>query len=1157
MMRWIPQTWLGRISLLFSGLLIISATIKLPLPIRLANTLLEGQSEHLQVSAERAWVRWGRGEIGVEGLKLLHQGEERASVATLHTFLDLWPGSDAFGRPVFLEVDTPVGILDQELLDDLSKLRSKDASPFPLRMLIKDADVRWRQGVGEEEQIIHLDGLQIQASLSPDGAMANVDGTFRSPAIGAIGLRATAGEGMLDWQLDGHWDLALDTSLKQLEDLPLALEGVRLQGKAWGSFAQDQPASLQLDTALAMSDLAWVGHHLEARDLNIRAVGDLFRGLQVSLEGQHEHLPFQAQAEIQEPLGAYRVEVRSQVREVMANRELVSTLNQILPFLEEILLALEPRGAVDGDFVLTAGAEQDLDWGLRLGGEELQVTWRGILDDEGNRFSFPYPLRRAMGNVWICGDALTFLGSAELAEQGMAHAEGSFDFRPESEQIVVELETTDVALDRRLPNALAGNPDLADLVRNLGSPEGGSVDVGVKLHYFDEELLAQVKGEARDFVATPAFLPLKMSADYAWFQWQPGLAEFGGMLRAMQGDINLFGRVVGNDAADIRVEVQMRGKDFAPSEAELKTLEGFLPLPDGLSRFSLSGSVQLDLAMKLWPEAPERTQLQVQASCDAAKVHWQDLQVDFTPFHGLASFTAVQEDFLLSLPRAWTKVEDGAVLGSLVATSFPEASSAVIEAKGLAVTSQRVLDLQRLTGQEVWGSHLNWAGAVDLAAELNPEKLEDFDASLAFQPLLLTPVEVPDATPLRIEGRIDGHPGRFAADDLRFESDSLSLSFRDLRATLDGQDLHADARLAKGTSLALNAEVAALIGPEERAAFEAIGLRGRLLAEDVQVHADYSTDGSLSLSALGKLRTEGIGMAGPLDVTEGESQLVIEEATLKDKKLHATVRMESGSGLLGGMQLEETSAYIVLTPEQVQVSDFQANLLGGRIHSQGLDVEGNPSPGQMTLGLTPQAPVSLQCYLDGLQLERMREELGLGGSLAGLVHGDLRFSSPTPSPTFARGRGHLHISDGALGTVPVLKTMWRIAGIDPPVFQSGDLDFRLNGEGRMYVDKLELVSQLLDVQGQGSIDLDSSLNLKVTIRTLSLLGRLPLVKDLLDWLIEQQVYGPIEAPVIRQRSLRKLAGQTFVRPPFPLWVPEAPQPNWRRSPIVPLDASVE
>jgi hypothetical protein len=285
--------------------------------------------------------------------------------------------------------------------------------------------------------------------------------------------------------------------------------------------------------------------------------------------------------------------------------------------------------------------------------------------------------------------------------------------------------------------------------------------------------------------------------------------------------------------------------------------------------------------------------------------------------------------------------------------------------------------------------------------------------------------------------------------------------------------------------------------------------------------------------------------------------LVIEEATLKDKKLHATVRMESGSGLLGGMQLEETSAYIVLTPEQVQVSDFQANLLGGRIHSQGLDAEGNPSPGQMTLGLTPQAPVSLQCYLEGLQLERMREELGLGGSLAGLVHGDLRFSSPTPNPTFARGRGHLHISDGALGTVPVLKTMWRIAGIDPPVFQSGDLDFRLNGEGRMYVDKLELVSQLLDVQGQGSIDLDSSLNLKVTIRTLSLLGRLPLVKDLLDWLIEQQVYGPIEAPVIRQRSLRKLAGQTFVRPPFPLWVPEAPRPNWRRSPIVPLDASVE
>lgn len=1157
MIRWIPQTWLGRGSLLFSGLLIISSTIKLPLPIRLANTLLAGKAEHLQVRADRAWLRWGRGEIGLEGLQLLHQGDERISVHSLHTFLDLWPGSAAFGRPVLLEVIEPNALLDREILEDLGKLRSKDASPFPLRMNIKDAELRWQEGSGDEAQIIHLDGLQIRASLSPEGALANLDGTFRSPAVGAFSLRASAGEGLLDWTVDSHWDLAVDEGLSQLQGLPLALENIHFHGKAWGAVGGEQDSSVQLETSLDLSRLEWVGHNLQVRDLAVQVSGDLFQGLRFDIQAVEEHLPITAQGNLQEPLGDYELEIRTDVRGVMADRELVEALNRILPKIEDVLVALEPRGAIDGDFILTAGAKQDLDWALRLGGDNLLVTWRGLLDDEGNRFSFPYPLRRAMGEVWICGDALTFLGNAELEQQGTAHAEGSFDFRPELEHMAVELEAAEVALDRRLPNALAGNPELAALVRDLGSPQGGSVDIGIKLHFANEEFRAEVHGEARDFQATPSFLPLPMSADFAWFQWQPGLAEFGGMLRALQGDINLYGRAIGKDAEDMRVEVQLRGKDFAPSVAELKTMEGFLPLPDGLNRFHLSGPVRLDLAMRLWPSKPDKTELQVNASCDAARLRWEDLKVNFTPFHGIASFTAVGQQYLLSLPRVWTKVEDGSVLASLVATSFPQSSSAVIEAKGLAVTSQRVHDLQQLMGQQVWGEHLNWEGAVDLAAQLNPEDLGNFDASLAFQPLLLTPLDLTNATPLRMEGRIDGRPGRFSADSLRLESDSLSLSFRDLKATFDGQELHADARLAKGTSLALNAEVAALIGPEERAAFDAIGLRGKLLAEDVQVHADYSAQDSLRLYAFGELRTEGIAMAGPLALTEGQSRIVIEEATLKDKQLRATVRMEEGGGLLGGMQLAETSARIVLTPQQISVSEFDAQLLGGRIRSRGIGNDGVAADGTMTLGLTRRAPVSLYCFFDGLQLERMREELGLGGSLGGTVDGFLRFSSPTPSPTFARGRGHLHISDGALGTVPVLKSMWRIAGIDPPVFASGDLDFRLNGEGRMYVDLLKLEHQLLDVAGEGSIDLDSSLNLKVTIRTLSLLGRLPIVKDLIDWLIEQQVYGPIEAPVIRQRSLRKLAGQNFVRPPFPLWVPKAPQPNWRRSPIVPLDAAVE
>ena len=86
--------------------------------------------------------------------------------------------------------------------------------------------------------------------------------------------------------------------------------------------------------------------------------------------------------------------------------------------------------------------------------------------------------------------------------------------------------------------------------------------------------------------------------------------------------------------------------------------------------------------------------------------------------------------------------------------------------------------------------------------------------------------------------------------------------------------------------------------------------------------------------------------------------------------------------------------------------------------------------------------------------------------------------------------------------------------------------------------------------------MDSSVNLKVTMRTFSILGRLPLLKDIWDFFIEQQVYGPIESPIIVQRSMSKIAGAEFQRPPFPLWVPMAETPNWNISPIIPISEKV-
>ena len=141
--------------------------------------------------------------------------------------------------------------------------------------------------------------------------------------------------------------------------------------------------------------------------------------------------------------------------------------------------------------------------------------------------------------------------------------------------------------------------------------------------------------------------------------------------------------------------------------------------------------------------------------------------------------------------------------------------------------------------------------------------------------------------------------------------------------------------------------------------------------------------------------------------------------------------------------------------------------------------------------------------------------------------------------------------------MPVLKNIWAVAGVRPPVFKSGRVVFEANGEDRVDIDELSLEHELLEVRGEGYIRFDTELHLKVTLRTLGPLGRLPVLRDILDWFIEQDVRGPIERPVIYQRSTSKLFNtEPFV--PFPLWAPAPPKPDWRSSPgipVVPADAA--
>ncbi|MCH2112602.1 MAG: hypothetical protein MK213_07070, partial [Planctomycetes bacterium] len=187
-----------------------------------------------------------------------------------------------------------------------------------------------------------------------------------------------------------------------------------------------------------------------------------------------------------------------------------------------------------------------------------------------------------------------------------------------------------------------------------------------------------------------------------------------------------------------------------------------------------------------------------------------------------------------------------------------------------------------------------------------------------------------------------------------------------------------------------------------------------------------------------------------------------------------------------------------------------------------------------------------------------RRELNLPGALSGRVQGELDFSSTSPSPLDYSGVGSLTIEDGYLGTVPVLSALWESGGIQPPTFKSGKLLFKAHPKkhyGRIRLEEFDLHHDLLTVTGQGWLGMDGYLDLKATLRSglVPIIGwGIPLISDLFfDPLVEQDVFGPLDRPIVRQRVLHKLTESNQKRIPLLLSFPILEREDWQRSPAWP------
>lgn len=1150
----IPRGRGPRFSLFLTSLLIITAYLPMPLPIGLINQAIALRAPELALQAEGATIRWGLGQVALADLRLRHKDLDRARIDRLDAFLDLRPWSKAFAKPITLKIREADGDMSLEVLESLAKLKADNSELFPLQLEMADSRLRWTD---EEHRVYQVVDAQVKGYLSAPGSRFDIYSQANLPAIGAFDLHVEANQDFSAWTVAMAADVRVveDWAVLSHPDLPWADGHLNLRAEVNGS--GEELGLAKLKGSLAMAQLDYPRYDIHASQLGLDFEGDSSAGILFSLHGSEVHGDFSGDGAIRLTNGE-QPDVRLAVHgeDLEATGSLFDWLESILPDVGAIAKGLEPRGYPRIEFASQWNEELGFDWAMHVDGSNTTITYRGFQDEEdGSRVSFPYPLNVQRGHMVTGNRTLLFFGETDAGETGNAFATGAFDFRPEEVEFALDLTAENVTLDAKIDRALTGNPQIAQLWRDLGSPSNGTAGIEVLLRYDGKDLGVGIRGEGTNLDAIPGLLPLPMHADSAWFSWTPGLARFGGMLRAMGGDFNLSGeaREAAQEGVAPVVRMTLQGQGAAATLAEMNTLSAYLQLPPEIADFPLQGDVSYGLQMVV-PLNQGAPHLLTTFTCSNAKLDWPDMGLSFTPLNGQGAIALHGEEFLISLPRTWSAVDGGNIRASFNRSSQPGLSMATVYGQDLLIHSDLLFRLQELTGQAPWGTHVHWSGTADMRATLNSENPEEFQARVDLKPLTMQMGDALLGETFRLQGAVHLFPDGFKANVLRLFSEDSDVTIREVDGLFDGDILNINAVLDSQQGVSLGSRWAAIANREALSALSEIGLDGRVRADNLRVEAILPAQGSPYIRAEGGLILEDVSIAGVGPITQGYAKVDVRKAWWKNfSEFGAELDLSNGTGKLGEVGMSEASAHIHIDSEVIRWTDLDLALLGGKVTTNGKTQDREEIRGYFSLGLSKEAPMEARCFAEGLSLERMRREVGLSGSLAGQLGGYLYLKSPSPSPTFCKGLGELRIEDGVLGTVPVLNAIWRVAGIDPPKFSEGVLDFRVDGKGKIFVEKMALNHSLLEVRGEGSIDMDTNLSLKVTLRTFSLLGRLPILKDLIDFLVEQQVYGPAEAPIITQRAVSKIGGSTFTRPPFPLWVPAPPRPNWRVSPVLPVE----
>ncbi len=1184
--------------------LAVSGFVPLPVPTGLLERL--AADEGYRLSAESVHLRWARGEVTARGLRLTRASPAPISVMVgeARLRLDLRPQAPRFARP-WEVVLSGVGVEgDVEALRTLAERRGEgrgatgldDDAVGPLRVVVEDLRIALRSP--ERRWEFRCDTLRLALS---DRGLASGATTLvaHEPVPGTLrlGLRADGDA----WELRGELDVP---TLPDAETLgaegwipPLVTDHSvtrlvpRWREAALRAAVVATPEAWQVSVEARAAEVGGEVLPWQAHDFRLVAAGDLLRALDVSaglsLDGE---VPWSFRGAAR-PIGSVpagrpptwsdwrlRLEGAAEVP-MTADEALPGRFARLLPILEDVLWGLGLDGEVRPRFALSKSAGEVVPH-VGVGGavRDFGFRYRGIRDpDTGERFSFALPLQVTDAFTVFGDGVLAFAGAGVAgAEPDRAGADVDFqgivDFRSEDAILDLEVAAPAMPVDDRVGAALSDNPGFDELWTTLGEPRGGVADARFSLWLGTGEPRLRLRADVRGGRAEPPDLGFPVALESGRLVVARNAATFSGEVVG-PGAIRTVARgavaaVAGARGALLSVTGDVRGPWPGPGEVPPRL--GAMPVPEPLTSLRCDDPLAAHFEVRsLLDEAGAAdTAFLCSIGGEALHASWPWAGLDLPDFRLDAQVWSAGRTTTFAATGSGSggdAFRDGRfTLRGRAGDDAPRRGDFVVQARDWRLTDPQVDRWLTLAGAPAdWVERLRFGGRASLAAWLplaRPGALEadlrldDLEVHLPPDPRL----GLRTALDYRLTGGVTLARGRFVADGTHLVGPNSDLLLEECRGRLTPDLVAVDARVQSLTGIDLVPQLQ-LVAPERVLdSVAALGIAGQVRPRDVDVGVRWRTGEPPVLTAKGRLDLMEFRLDGPPPVRHAHGHLQVDSFTWRGAEdFRGAFRLEDGWARVSGIPVRDAEARVVLEPETLRVEGFRANALGGEVYSRTRDAQGRVVPGVVSLGLGGSGAIRAALSFRDLRLEELGDRLGLPGGLRGRLGGWFDVRSPDPFPGHYKGRAHLEIGAGRLGAAPVLAQLWRAAGIEEPVFDNGSLDLTFTGNGTMRVEDLSLRHPLLEVHGENWMTVDSYLDLKVTIRTFGFLGRMPVVRDVLDWFIEQDVWGPAANPRIRQRALSKLFRRSEERVPFPLWAPTPVHPDWRRSPVLPARTAAE